>query len=118
MSIATFRDRLDRVRQRFVATLDSKIEDVYAAMAHLPEATPEAAASVEKTYHSVHTIVGLGSTVGFPATGHAAREVEDVLRAPRQKKRGLTADEINLLKKRLHSLREAASRELEFFYSI
>lgn len=117
MSTATFKERRDRVRHRFVATLESKIEDAYRALAHLPDTAPAASASVAKLYRSVHTIVGVGPTVGFPSTGQAARGVEDVLWEPYQNQRGLTADEIQLLKKRLHALREAVSRELQFFYS-
>lgn len=117
MSLTSFRDRLDRVRYRFVSTLESKIEDAYESISSLAEVKPSAAASVEETYRSIHSVVGLGPTVGFPSTTKAARSVEDVLRAPYEKQRGLTADEILLLKRQLHMLREAASRELQFFYA-
>lgn len=103
------------MRYRFVSTLGSKIEDVYKALSDLSDIG--SAKSVGKTYHSIHSIVGLGPTVGFPSTGRAALAVEEVLRAPYHNKRGLTADEILLLKKRLHALREAASREMQFVYS-
>jgi chemotaxis protein histidine kinase CheA len=83
----------------------------------LADGTPSAAASTAATYRTIHGLVGVGPTVGFPSTGQAARAVEDVLLEAYHRQRGLTADEILLLKKRLHSLREAASRELAFFYS-
>jgi len=117
MSVSTYRDRLDRVRFRFVSTLESKIDDAYAALSSLAAVTPSAAMSVEETYRSIHGVVGIGPTVGFPSTSNAARAVEQVLRGPYQTQRGLTADEVLLLKKQLHMLREAASRELRFFYS-
>jgi hypothetical protein len=117
MSVSSFADRLARVRHRFVSTLESKIDDVYGAIARLADGTPSAAASISATYHSIHGVVGVGPTVGFPSTGQAARGVEEVLLEAYRRQRGLTADELLLLKKRLHSLREAASRELEFFYS-
>ncbi len=117
MSLTSFKDRLDRVRHRFVSTLESKIGDAYESLSSLADVTPAAATLVEETYRSIHSVVGVGPTVGFPVTSKAARGVEDVLRGPYEKQRGLTADEILLLKKQLHTLREAASRELQFFYA-
>lgn len=117
MSVSSFADRLARVRHRFVSTLESKIDDAYTSIARLADGTPSAPESIATTYRAIHGVVGVGPTVGFPSTGQAARAVEEVLREAHQRQRGLTADEIQLLKKRLHSLREAASRELEFFYS-
>jgi len=117
MSLASFKDRLDRVRYRFVSTLESKIDDAYESLSSLADVTPAAATSVEETYRSIHSVVGLGPTVGFPSTTRAARGVEEVLRGPYEMQRGLSAAEILLLKKQLHMLREAASRELQFFYA-
>jgi chemotaxis protein histidine kinase CheA len=117
MSVDAFADRLGRVRHRFVTTLESKIDDAYAAIAKTADATPAASAAVGETYRTLHGIVGIGPTVGFPATGRAAREAEDVLRAPYQQQRGLRADEVLQFKKHLHALREAANRELQFFYT-
>lgn len=117
MSVPTFADRLARVRQRFVSTLDSKIDDAYSSIAGLADGTPSAPASIAATYRSIHGVVGVGPTVGFPSTGQAARAVEELLHEARQRQRGLTADEILHFKKCLHALRQAADRELEFFYS-
>jgi hypothetical protein len=117
MSLTSFKDRLDRVRCRFVSTLESKIGDAYEALSSLADVTPAAATLVEETYRSIHSVVGVGPTVGFPITSKAARSVEEVLRDPYEEQRGLTADEMLLLKKQLHMLREAASRELQFFYA-
>jgi chemotaxis protein histidine kinase CheA len=118
MVVNSFAERLARVRQRFVSMLDSKINDAYAALANLANTgAPTAIASVERTYREIHGIVGIGPTVGFPATSRAARGVEDVLRVPYQDGRGLTPDEIQLFKKRLSALREAATRELDLFYA-
>ncbi len=117
MSLTSFKDRLDRVRYRFVSTLESKIDDAYQSLTNLADVTPAAPTSVEVTFRSIHSVVGLGPTVGFPSTTRAARGVEEVLREPYEMQRGLTADEILLLKRQLHMLREAASRELQFFYA-
>jgi chemotaxis protein histidine kinase CheA len=117
MTMDAFADRLARVRQRFVSTLQCKIDDAYTAIPALSNAAnPGAAATaVDQTYRCMHGLVGIGPSVGFPATGRAAHDAEDVLRAPQQERRGLTADELVPFKKRLDALREAASRELKSF---
>jgi chemotaxis protein histidine kinase CheA len=117
MSVDVFAGRLARVRQRFVSTLESKIDDAYAAMSNLSDVAETAAAAVEATYRAVHGVVGIGPTVGFPSTGRAAREVESILKEPYQKRRGLSAEEILLVKERLHALRQVASHELQLFHS-
>ena len=71
-----------------------------------------------EAYRCVHGIVGVGPTVGFPASANAAHHVEDFLRPPQQQQRGLTADEILLLTKTLKVLREVAARELQSFHSL
>ena len=90
MTVNPFTDRLERVRHRFVSTLEGKIEDGYAAIPHLADGLPTAAAAVAELYRCMHGIVGISSTVGFPATGGAARDVESVLRPPQRDKRGLS----------------------------
>jgi chemotaxis protein histidine kinase CheA len=113
MTVDAFADRLARVRDRFTATLAGKISDAVASMVRLAEAAPEAAAAVAEAYRRMHGIVGVGPSVGFAATGRAAREVENVLRGPQHDRRGLTADELLQLQERLDALRDAAERELQ-----
>ncbi len=117
MSVDIFADRLDRVRRRFVSNVEDKIDDARAAIPDLSEIMPAAAASLGNVYRSVHSIVGIGPTIGFPVIGRAARHVEDVLRAAYCDRRGLTADEISQLTNSLNALREAASGELQSFHS-
>jgi len=117
MTIDPFSDRVTRVRNRFAASLAGKIDDACAAIAQLSAAAPAPAAAVEEAYRCVHGMVGVGPTVGFPATGDAAHAVEDVLRSPRLERRGLTAEEISLLTRTMQALREAAARELQSFRS-
>jgi len=117
MSVDPFADRLAKVRQRFVSTIEKKIEDAYGAVPKLSAPVPTASTSVAEAYRCIHGIVGIGPTVGFPSTGRAARDVEDVLRSPHRDCRGLTAEEVALFLKRLHALRDAASLELDFFHS-
>jgi chemotaxis protein histidine kinase CheA len=115
MTADPFTDRLARVRDRFATTLAGKIDELCAAIPHFADALPSAPAAVAEAYRSVHGIVGVGRTVGFPASGNASHDVEDILRSPQQQGRGLTADEIVKLTKMLHALRDIAARELQSF---
>lgn len=117
MNVDVFADRLDRVRRRFVSNVEGKIDDACAAIPDLSEIVPAAATTLGNVYRSVHSIVGIGPTIGFPVIGHAARRVEDILRAAYCDRRGLTADEISQLTNSLNALREAASGELQSFHS-
>jgi chemotaxis protein histidine kinase CheA len=115
-----FADRVAKVRQRFVATLEAKIEETSAALPKLGgvASADTAAAAVSEAYRAMHAIVGIGRTVGFPDTGRAAHEVEDVLRPPHQACRGLSDDEISHLKDSLQALRTIAARELQSFQAL
>jgi len=117
MSLDVFADRLAKVRGRFVSTLQGRIEGTSTSIDKLAAAAPAAATAVSEAYRCVHGMVGVGPTVGFPATGRAARGVEDVLRPAQTGQRGLSDDEIFMLKERLEQLRAAAAREMEEFYS-
>ncbi|MFZ0425736.1 MAG: Hpt domain-containing protein [Xanthobacteraceae bacterium] len=98
--------------------MEGKIEDAYAAIPKLSDALLGAESVVDAGYRCMHGIVGIGSTVGFPATGRAAHDVEDVLRSPQRDKRGLTDAEVLAFKARLQALRDAASHELQTFHSV
>jgi chemotaxis protein histidine kinase CheA len=115
MTDDVFADRVAKVRQRFMSTLEGKIDSTYAALPDLGGAEPLAVAAVAEAYRCIHGIVGIGKTVGFPAVGAAAHDVEDVLRPPYHAGRGLTAEEISLLTTSLQTLREVAARELQSF---
>jgi chemotaxis protein histidine kinase CheA len=108
-----FAERVAKVRQRFMSSLGQKIDSTHAALLGLGGAEPPAAEAVAEAYRCIHGIVGIGRTVGFRAVGTAARDVEDVLRPPYHAGRGLTDDEISVLKTSLQALREVATRELQ-----
>ncbi len=118
MSADPFAERLARVRQRFVSTLDDKIDSAFAALPQLSGAGPQAVATIGEVCREMHGIAGVGPTVGFPLAGQAARAVEDVLRKAQIEGRTLAADEIKLLKSRLDELRGAAVRELQLFHPV
>jgi chemotaxis protein histidine kinase CheA len=117
MALNGFAERLARVRQRFISGLESKIEDTYRDIPGLSQAAPAGAETVEEAYRRIHSLVGIGPTVGFARTGRAARSVEHILLMPQQAKRGLTNQEVDSFEKALHVLRETASSELQMFYS-
>jgi HAMP domain-containing protein len=112
MSVDPFAQRLAKVRHRFATTLSSKIEDTYLALPGLAGEGANVADAVGEAFRRMHGIAGIGSAVGFAATGRAARSVENVLLAAHHAGRGLKADEVSALEKKLNTLRDAAQREL------
>ena len=118
MSGDPFADSLGRVRARFVAKVEGQIDVAGAAVPHLSEVAPNAAAALADVYRSIHGIVGIARTVGFPGIGAAARRVEDALREAYSKNRGLTTDEVSLFTTALGLLRDAASSELQSLHTV
>jgi chemotaxis protein histidine kinase CheA len=118
MTADPFLDRIARVRERFATSLAGKIDETCAAIPHLWDVAPSAAATAAEAYRCMHGIVGVGPSVGFPGCGNAAHEVEAVLKPPKQERRGLTAEEIARLTSALQALREVAARELESFQPV
>jgi chemotaxis protein histidine kinase CheA len=116
MNNDAFAERLARVRRRFVSTLEGRIDDTAASLPKLGKDTPGAATAVGEAYRCVHGIVGVGPTVGFPTTGRAAHEVEELLRPAQNERRGLRDEEVSPIRERLAGLRAAAMREMQVFY--
>jgi hypothetical protein len=117
VAIDPFQERLAKVRFRFASTLEGKIEDTYAVLAHLSGYDKGAVDAVEATYRRIHGICGIGPTVGFVQTGRVARDVEAILLEPVRTQRGLTEAEAASFRKKLHVLRETAKSELQSTYS-
>src|SRR3569833_3009963 len=97
MTADLFTERLAQVRHRVVTTLETKIAETLAELPALSCAHADAAKRLEQTYRRIHGIVGIGPTVGFSATGKAAKSVEKLLLEPHRGARGLAADEIEAL---------------------
>jgi hypothetical protein len=114
---AHFTERFARVRHRFVSSLESKIDSVYAALPKLSGEGTAVAEIVDENYRRIHDIVGVSPSVGFFATGRVARTVENILIPARCARRGLKSDEINSLKNALHALRETSHQELQSTFS-
>lgn len=113
MTADVFAERLAKIRDRFVAALPSKIDQNDAA---LPALSGDGAASIEavaETYRRLHGIAGTGATIGFTATGQAAREAEAIMIEAYRGQRALTAGEAISLRDALLALRRAAQGELQ-----
>jgi len=113
VSNVAFAERLARVRQRFISSLESKITDSYAALPALVGEGATVNDAVAETYRRIHGIGGIGPSVGFADTGRAARNAEVVLLIPFRERRGLNETELDAFRKALHGLRDAAQRELQ-----
>jgi HPt (histidine-containing phosphotransfer) domain-containing protein len=113
MDADVFAERLTKVRSRFTSTLESKIDGADAALAGMSGEGAAVVETVAETYRRLHGIAGTGPTIGFPATGQAARDAESVLIAANRDRRALTADEITNLKNAVQALRQAATVELQ-----
>jgi hypothetical protein len=104
-----FAERLAAVRQRFIAKLDARLDELDATVPQL-----SGQASIEtlaRAHRRAHDLCGVGPTMGFVATGEAARTVERLLLAPLKAERALTDAEIAQLRAGLAALRSVAIAE-------
>lgn len=113
MAADVFAERLAKIRDRFVAALPSKIDENDASLPLVSGDGPASVEAVAETYRRLHGIAGTGPTIGFAATGNAAREAEAVLIEAYRGRRALTTDETTNLREALLALRRAAQGELQ-----
>ena len=111
-----FEARIARVRHRFATTLEDKIKCTMVSAEILSRSGGPLADHLTGSYQRLHTIAGVGETVGFAATGTAARTAEAALLPAYHQNRGLTEDEALCLKKALAQLKTAAASELRIMY--
>jgi hypothetical protein len=111
-----FETRLARVRHRFATTLESKIKGAVVSLDRMSHSQGGVIKHIADSYRNLHGICGIGPTVGFTATGEAARAAEGVLIQAHHEKRGLNEREVMGLKKALENLRVAATLELRLMY--
>jgi curved DNA-binding protein CbpA len=111
-----FESRLARVRHRFAITLESKIEDAVISANIMSRGNDSLIKHLSDSYRNLHGICGIGPTVGFSATGEAARTAEGTLMQAYREGRRLTETETLNLKKALERLRVAAASELRLMY--
>jgi hypothetical protein len=108
-----FAERLAKIRTRFAGNLPGKIDNLDQALPQISGEGEAVVAALAVAHRSVHEMCGTGPTVGFVATGQAARSVEQILIQPLRAKRGLTDDEAAAVRERIDTLRAAASKELQ-----
>ena len=112
MAIDQFTERLAIVHTRFAANLNRKLDNLDRALPQLSGERPAAIEALATAHRNVHALCGIGPTVGFVATGQAARLVERILIQPLRAKRGLTDSEVVRVRDGLRALRAAARNEM------
>jgi chemotaxis protein histidine kinase CheA len=104
-----FAERLAAVRQRFVAKLDARLNEIESIVPQL--STAGATEALARAHRQAHDLCGVGPTMGFVATGRAARTVEQLLLAPLKSERALTHVEVAQLRQDVAVLRSVAIAE-------
>lgn len=104
-----FVERLAAVRQRFVAKLDARLDEIEATVPQL--STTGSNEALAHAHRRAHDLCGVGPTMGFAATGKAARTVEQLLLVPLKAERALTRNEIAQLRQDIAVLRSVATAE-------
>ena len=105
-----------KVRHRFATALESKIQSTIVSTDHMTRNEDCAVSSITESYRRLHSIHGVGATVGFAATGAAAHDAEATLMEAYLEKRGLTEHEFVSLRNALARLQDAATSELRVMY--
>jgi hypothetical protein len=113
MAADEFAERLQLVRKRFAAKLPGRLDDIDASLPQLTGNDSDIGKSVYSTHRKVHDLCGIGPTLGFHATGRAARTCERVLLQPSRDQRGLTEQELAQLRAGLAALRATAMDEIQ-----
>ena len=109
MTSDLFAERFAAVRQRFVAKLDARIDEIESTVPELGQAG--SMETLARAHRRAHDLCGVGPTMGFVATGTAARSIEQLLLAALRASRTLTEDEIARLTDGIAVLRSAAHAE-------
>ena len=113
MAEEDFAERLNGVRKRFAAKLAGRIAEIDAALSAMVGEGSEVNAAVYAAHRKVHDLCGIGPTLGFEATGKAARVCEKILLQPSRGQRGLNEQEMAHLKEGLVALRAAAQTDMQ-----
>jgi HPt (histidine-containing phosphotransfer) domain-containing protein len=104
-----FAERFAAVRERFTAKLGARIDEIEAT---LPALTDEGAIeTLARAHRRTHDLCGVGPTLGFVATGQAARQIEQALFIPLKAGRALWPDEVAIVTEGIARLRAAARAE-------
>ena len=109
---SNFDERIAVIRARFAAKLTDKIKETDAALPHLRGDGSSVVDAVAAAYRRFHDICGIATTIGFEATGQAARAIDAILIGPFRERRALSDDEMVKLTEGLASFRSAARTEM------
>jgi hypothetical protein len=115
MTADNFIEKVARVRARFAANLPGKITDSFADFEKLSGGGADTIESVIVVHRRLHEMYGIAPTLGFVATGKAARSAETAIGEAAKAKRAATPAEIAALKTELERLRMATAGELQNF---
>jgi hypothetical protein len=113
MSEAEFIERMAQIRARFARKLANEVEEMSLNFGRLAGASREAVEATAAAYLTFHEMCGIGPTIGFEATGQAARAVDGILILAYRAQRGLTDDELSRLKGELEHVRAAMRAEIK-----
>jgi hypothetical protein len=116
MHVDQFELRLAKVRHRFAVSLESKIKRAAVSIHSISSSDDDVVNQISHYYRDLHGMCGIGPTVGFTATGEAARAAELVLTEALREKRGLNEKETLRLKGAIEQLQRAAESELRSMY--
>jgi hypothetical protein len=112
MAKSDFAESIAKIRARFAEKLTHTIQQTDADMPHLMRDGDNCVDTVAIAYRRFHDVCGIGATIGFEATGQAARAIDTILIGPFREQRGLSGDELIKLTEGLVSLRGAARTEM------
>ena len=105
-----FATRIDKIRVRFAYRLAEKLEQTDAALSQMMH-DGGGVDAIATAYRWFHDVSGIGPTLGFVATGNAARKCADILVDAFRSHRSLLPDELASLNSAFDSLRIEALRE-------
>lgn len=109
-----FAARIDRIRARVVLKLADKIQEIDVTMSLMTGDGNTAADAIASAYRWLHDVSGIGSIIGFEATGRQARSCAAVLVSAFHAQRSLTSDELALLASEFETFRIVALSETHF----
>jgi hypothetical protein len=112
MGVDQFSQRIDVIRKRFASRLAVTLTEVDPDSSSLAGDGADLT-KVTSTYRRIHDVCGTGPTIGFTASGQAARTIDAVLIGPFRAQRGLTVAEVAELKSGLDALRLAAEVDMQ-----
>src|ERR1700677_808232 len=105
-----FAERVAKVRSRFGAKLDARIEGIESA---LPQRDRYVGLDVlAQAHRHAHDLCGVGSTLGYVETGKVARSIEQLRLAAVTAQRALTDEEIPRVREGIVLLRSTATAEM------